>query len=127
MKAHHFSSLCALVLLATLSGCSPTPAPSANSSATASASKSVSSSPTPEATPSSTPTLENREEIPSRKASLTQGKEDANHAPVFHDLRVGEHDTCYRVVVEFTEVTMWDGKAGGRLPQQPRVKAIQLI
>ena len=87
MKTRHFSSLCALVLLATLSGCSPTPAPSASSSATASASKSASSSPTPEATPSSSPTLQNWEEIPSRKASLTQGKEDANHAPVFHDLR----------------------------------------
>ena len=102
MKTRHFSSLCALVLLATLSGCSPTPAPSASSSATASTSESTSSSPTPEATPSSSPTLQNWEEIPSRKASLTQGKEDANHAPVFHDLRVGEHDTFYRVVVEFT-------------------------
>ena len=102
MKTRHLSSLCALVLLATLSGCSPTPAPSASSSATASASESASSFPTPEATPSSTPRLENREEIPSRKASLTQGKEDANHAPVFHDLRVGEHETFYRVVVEFT-------------------------
>ena len=102
MKTRHFPSLCALVLLATLSGCSPTPAPSASSSATASASESASSSPTPEATPSSTPSLENRKEIPSRKASLTQGKEDANHAPVFHDLRVGEHETFYRVVVEFT-------------------------
>ena len=52
--------------------------------------------------PYSTETPQNWEEIPSRKASLTQGKEDANHAPVFHDLRVGEHDTFYRVVVEFT-------------------------
>ena len=99
MKTRHFSSLCTLDLLATLSGCSPTPAPSASSSATASASESASSSPTPEATPSSTPSLENREEIPSRKASLTQGKEDANLAPVFQDLRVGVHDTFFRFVV----------------------------
>ena len=102
MKTRHFPSLCALVLLATLSGCSPTPAPSASSSATASASESASSSPTPEATPSSSPTLQNWDEIPSRKASLTQGNEDANPAPVFHDLRVGEHDTFFRVCLYYT-------------------------
>lgn len=95
----------AFVLVATtaLCACSPTPSPSSTQSSPAASAPSSATAPTsPSEATSASASPSTWESIAPREAKDSLGKEDANHAPVFHDLRVGEHDTYYRVVVEFT-------------------------
>lgn len=98
------TALSALVLVTTavLCGCSPTPSQSNASSAPTASASSQSPSLAPSASASTSATPSTWESIEPRFPQQSLGKEDANHAPVFHDMRVGDHDGFYRVVVEFT-------------------------
>ena len=98
------AALSALVLVTTaaLCGCSPTPSQSDASSAPTASASSQSPSLAPSTSASTSATPSTWESIEPRFPQQSLGKEDANHAPVFHDMRVGDHDGFYRVVVEFT-------------------------
>ena len=88
------AALSALVLVTTaaLCGCSPTPSQSDASSAPTASASSQSPSLAPSTSASTSATPSTWESIEPRFPQQSLGKEDANHAPVFHDMRVGDHD-----------------------------------